>query len=87
MNRFYLDEALGKGVQGVVFSAYDTLIKKKVAIKKLWSNKKEDLVQHKREIRALKALNNSNLTHGFPNIYDYHVGKKNYIVIDLLGKR
>ena len=87
MNRFYLDKALGKGIQGVVLSAYDTVIRKKVAIKKLISNQKEDLIQHKKEIKVLKALNNAKITKGFPILYDYHTGKINYIVINLLGKR
>lgn len=51
-NRYYLDKFIGKGVQGVVFEAYDTLLKKKVAIKIL-NNGSPELEQQKMEIEIL----------------------------------
>lgn len=87
LNRFYCDKALGRGVQGVVFSAYDTKLKRKVAVKKLLSNNKEDKDQHNREIKVLQHLLNENLTTGFPRIYDYNQNKYKFIVTQLLGDR
>ncbi|CAI2385182.1 unnamed protein product [Moneuplotes crassus] len=83
-NRFYFDKALGRGVQGVVFSAYDTKLQKKVAVKKLINSNKEDLEQHKREIKVLKQLRKQTFE-GFLELLDGHLGKVNYIVTELLG--
>lgn len=68
--RFYLDKLIGKGIQGVVFSAYDTVTMKKVGVK-IMDKKCKDIDQQRREIKVLKELGKLKDNEGFPSLVDY----------------
>jgi len=65
-----IEDAIGWGIQGKVYVAYDTSTKKKVAIK-IFDENVGDREQNKREVDILKLLRTSNNTHGFPLLIDY----------------
>lgn len=75
---------MGRGVHGVVYSAYDTFAEKKVAVKIL--SKVADLETNKHEIRIMKELQRHSFE-GFPQLIDHCNKKGNYLVSQLLGDR
>jgi hypothetical protein len=68
--RYYLDEVLGKGVQGIVFAAFDKKTQKKVAVK-IKDTKYDDKEQVMQEIKVLEQLTTHFPNRGFPELIDY----------------
>lgn len=68
--RYLINKILGKGIQGAVFSAFDTKSNmKKVAIKFFNANSSDKSIQ-KREIDVLTDLKEIENIEGFPKIFD-----------------
>jgi len=84
--RYYLDEILGKGVQGIVFAAFDKKTQKKVAVK-IKDTKFDDKEQVMQEIKVLEQLTTHFPNRGFPELIDYCQNSGNYFVTELLGNR
>lgn len=83
--RFYLQKLIGKGQQGVVFSALDSLTKTKVAIKIIDKHSVNDETVSD-EIKILKKLNKIPNFVGFPYLINTGMKKNYYFVTELLGE-
>lgn len=59
--RYELEHVLGSGAYGQVFQAWDTIRRRKVAIKVLRDNSADALLQFKQEFRALTEIRHRNL--------------------------
>ena len=69
--RYLINKRIGKGIQGVVLSAFDTKSNmKKVAIKLFDVNASEKSIQ-KREIDVLTNLKELGNIEGFPRLSDH----------------
>lgn len=84
--RFYLDnkKIVGKGKQGIVFSAIDAHTNENVAVK-LISKDNYNRKRYQSEIKILKALTNLPDMIGFPGLIAVGQRKNHYIVTELLG--
>lgn len=59
--RFDVIERIGEGGMGSVYSAYDTLLKERVALKTLKERSSESLLLLKNEFRLLQDIRHPNL--------------------------
>src|SRR3954468_21576914 len=83
--RYHLDEKIGEGGMGVVYSAHHTILAKKVAIKVLKKEVARDQSVVKRfiqEARAASTIGHANITdvHDFGMLPDGH----SYFVMDFI---
>mmetsp|Transcript_42829 Transcript_42829/g.50215 ORF Transcript_42829/g.50215 Transcript_42829/m.50215 type:complete len:189 (-) Transcript_42829:947-1513(-) len=82
--RFYLQQMIGQGKQGIVYSGVDSLTKKKVAIKFICS-KLEEKKKYRNEFKVLKEIVKLEDSKNYPKIFCIEFKKRFYIVTELLG--
>lgn len=75
-DRYQLIEEIGRGATSIVYSAYDTRLNRKVAVKIIpKSETLEDRI--KRELQVTASLNHPNIV----NLYDFLVSENYYVVV------
>ena len=79
-----MKKSIGKGKQGVVFSAYDAKTKTKVAIK-IVGKKSQSKSEFLDEVEILNKLNKVPNLLGFPKIISTSSKRNYYFVTELLG--
>ena len=70
-DRFELKERLGAGGMGVVYSAYDKILKTRVALKTIRSPTSDLLLRLKNEFRAMQDVRHPNLG-GLGELFEGH---------------
>lgn len=82
--RYVLKELVGKGKQGVVYSATDIVNNTKVAIK-IVTNTDEERQRFQAEAKILKKIQKLDESLWYPQIYSIELKKRFYFIFELLG--
>ena len=78
--RYRLDQPLGRGGMGVVYRAFDTKLKRVVAVKLLSEPGAAHRERFEREVHALSRLAHPNLV----QLLDAELGSRSYLVMELV---
>jgi serine/threonine protein kinase len=82
--RYHIKKEVGRGKQGIVYSAIDSVDNRKVAIK-IITDDEDERERFKTEVNILEKIKKLGKDKSFPEIISIELNKKFYFISELLG--